>query len=486
MILRKIFRLKSSRLNRSRLKSSRLKSSQWLLAGFGLAVLWLGLSTALSYRNTERIVNSTEQSLQSYEILKNLADVSTSMTVAESGRRGYIFLNDRHELERYHNAVDQLGTELATLQTQLQPNPPQRARLEQLRRLMQQRLALLRQSVLLYNQQPQVTAQQITITQQSVALREQIQQQLQQLEAIEEESLKQGLSISADSIRKRTAIEGWLMASMLATLALGLIALSRQVARRYQAETQQRQLAQQTELNEMKLRFFSMVSHEFRTPLTVILGSTQLILAQRAPSSSQFTHGHSLQRIQSAAKSMIQLLNDMLTLTRADAGKLEYHPRSVELVAFCLNLIEDINLARAEGEDRSAIDPRIQFRNQATLNHATLDEKLLYSLLSNLLANALKYDPTQQPVHLELAGDQQWVEFTITDRGMGISAEEQLHLYEPFYRGENVRSISGTGLGLAVVKKCVDLHQGEIGVESQAGQGTTFRIKLPRQPTTNK
>ncbi len=458
-----------------------MKNSRWLFTGFGIAALWLGFSTAVSYRNTERIVYSAEQSLKSYEIIKNLADVFASMTVAESGRRGYILLNDRQELARYDRALAQLDTELAELRRQLASQPRQAAQLAVLAGLLQQRVDLLNQSINRYQTDPSVTSEQIAITQQSVALRDQIQQQLSAMEAIAENTLKQGLSESQSSIRARNTIEIGLTTSMMTTMGLGLIALYRQVVRRQTAENQQQQLAQQTELNEMKLRFFSMVSHEFRTPLTVILGSTQLMLEKFPPAQSpQFTAGNNLQRIQTAAKSMVQGLNDMLTLTRADAGKLECRPQPIELVAFCLNLIEDINLATAGPDRIQFLNQTTRQPNQSTLNYAVLDEKLLYSLLSNLLANALKYDPAEQPVQLILAGDEAAVEFTVIDRGIGISRQNQARLYEPFYRGDNVAAIAGTGLGLAVVKRCVDLQAGEILVESQEGQGTTVRVKLPR------
>jgi signal transduction histidine kinase len=468
---------------------SSLKNSGWLLAGFAIAVLGLGLSSIISYRNTERIVVGTEQSLQSYEVIRNLADVLTNMSVAESGRRGYVFLNDLQELERYHNAVDRLEVELKALQHQLKHNPEQLSRLQQVEELLNQRLELLQESILLYNQKPQITPKQLQLTRQSVKLRNQIQQLLAQMEMLEEESLKRGLSNSQSSIRNRTTIELWLTISIVASLVLGLIAFYHQILKRQQVEHQRQQLAQQTELNEMKLRFFSMVSHEFRTPLTVILGSTQLMLEDKGlaqpkqlphpgPSlQQQNLQQHSLQRVQSAAKNMIQLLNDMLTLTRADAGRLDYYPTSVELVSFCLNLIEDLNLTIEERD-------RIQFLNQTEFNYAHLDEKLLYSLLGNLLTNALKYDPECHPVQLILQGNEEMVRFIVQDHGIGISANNREHLFEPFYRGDNVRSIAGTGLGLAVVKKCVDLHCGKIEIESQEGQGTKFWVNLPRQPVS--
>jgi signal transduction histidine kinase len=452
--------------------------SRWLFVGLGVAALWLGLSTIGAYRNTESIANNAKQSLASYDILKNLGEVSTNMAIAESGRRGYIFLNDPQELLRYQHARNDLSIKLVVLYGQLFHNPTQLAQMEQLRYLIYARLELLQESVERYRQTPEVTPWQIEITKKSVGLREQIQDILKNLTEAEELQLRRGVMAYQNSLRSRNAIEAGLTLSLLTSLVLAAWVLYRQVISRQIAETQRQQMAQQTELNELKLRFFSMVSHEFRTPLTIILGSTQLLTegnpAQLAiAANSTTTVSRSLQRIQSAAKSMIQMLNDMLMLTRADAGKLEYHPAEVELVSFCLNLIEDINLAIED-------DDRVQFHNYTKWHYAYLDEKLLYSMVSNLMINAIKYDPQKHPIQFFLDGNADWVKFVIQDQGLGISPDYQKHLYEPFYRGDNVGKIAGTGLGLAVVKKCVDLHHGRIDVTSDENQGTTFTIELPR------
>jgi signal transduction histidine kinase len=452
--------------------------SRWLFVGLGVAALWLGLSTIGAYRNTESIANNAKQSLASYDILKNLGEVSTNMAIAESGRRGYIFLNDPQELLRYQHARNNLRIKLVVLYGQLFHNPTQLAQLEQLRSLIYARLELLQESVDRYRQTPEVTLWQIEITKKSVGLREQIQDILKTLTEAEELQLRRGVMAYQNSLRSRNAIEAGLTLSLLTSLVLAAWVLYRQVISRQIAETQRQQMVQQTELNELKLRFFSMVSHEFRTPLTIILGSTQLLTEGNSvplaiAANSTTTVPRSLQRIQSAAKSMVQLLNDMLMLTRADAGKLEYHPAEVELVSFCLNLIEDVNLAIED-------DDRVQFHNYTQWHYAYLDEKLLYSMVSNLMINAIKYDPKKHPIQFCLDGDADWVKFVIQDQGLGISPDYQKHLYEPFYRGDNVGKIAGTGLGLAVVKKCVDLHHGRIDVTSDENQGTTFTIELPR------
>jgi signal transduction histidine kinase len=111
-----------------------------------------------------------------------------------------------------------------------------------------------------------------------------------------------------------------------------------------------------------------------------------------------------------------------------------------------------------------------------------LDEKLLYSILSNLLLNAIKYSPTGDDIILLLQKEGDRIIFQVQDGGIGISEEDKLRIYEPFYRGQNVENIIGTGLGLAVVKKCVELHGGEIALESEVGKGTRFTVKLPISP----
>jgi signal transduction histidine kinase len=203
----------------------------------------------------------------------------------------------------------------------------------------------------------------------------------------------------------------------------------------------------------------------------LILGSAQL-LDEALKHQIEPTKLKNLYRIQSSAKLMTQLLSDILTLARADAGKLEYRPEWIEIQTFCLNLVEDFQLY---GDRRS-----IRFTQQGDCIHAYVDEKLLYSILSNLLSNAIKFSPADSTVHLALVCEPDAISFQVSDQGIGIPEAEQPHLYELFVRGANVREISGTGLGLAVVKRCLDLHNGEILVKSEPGVGTTFTVRIPQ------
>jgi signal transduction histidine kinase/sensor domain CHASE-containing protein len=221
------------------------------------------------------------------------------------------------------------------------------------------------------------------------------------------------------------------------------------------------------ELSELKLQLFSMASHEFRTPL-----STILISAQSLETDSSALNQKISWRIQSAAKRMNQMLGDILTLSRAEAGKLEFAPEIVNLGQFCLQLIEEV-------EHSLDVPRQIIFVVKNNIDPAFLDRKLLQSIITNILSNALKYSAVNTQVALELSSDRHSIIIEISDRGIGISEQDRAKIYESFYRGNNVGEIIGNGLGMSVVKTCVDLHGGEISYKSKEEEGTTFTVTLP-------
>lgn len=249
------------------------------------------------------------------------------------------------------------------------------------------------------------------------------------------------------------------------------INVSQDITERKRAEEIRRNLEQERELGELKLRFFSMASHEFRTPLSTILISAQL-LESSSPNWTQEKKVKNLHRIQSAAKTMTQLLTDILTLTRAESGKLEFKPERLDLDKFCNDLVEEVELS-------SRAQQSIFFISHCSGQNCYLDEKLLRSILSNLLSNAVKYSREDSHIYFTLDCELDKIIFEIQDQGIGISTEDQEKLFESFHRGQNVGDVPGTGLGLAVVKKCVDLQGGSITVQSKVGVGTTFTVTLP-------
>ena len=248
--------------------------------------------------------------------------------------------------------------------------------------------------------------------------------------------------------------------------------LQQEVQRREIAEVEVRKsLSKEQELNQLKSYFVSMVSHEFRNPLTTILGFTELIRDFGQQLSEEKKQGY-IRQIGEAARRMTALLNDVLSIGQAEAGKLEFNPKPLDVEEFCTDLVEEIKLG-------NSVQPIIAFSGPSQLTKACLDKNLLRQILTNLLSNAIKYSPEGSTVIFDLVCQDEQAIFYIKDQGIGISPEDQQRLFESFHRGGNVGKISGTGLGLTIAKKAVDLHGGKIAVKSEVGVGTTFSVAIP-------
>lgn len=256
-----------------------------------------------------------------------------------------------------------------------------------------------------------------------------------------------------------------------AGVAYAVCGISTDITKRKRAEEDIRKaLEKEKELGELKSRFITMASHEFRTPLAAILSSTDLLknYSHKLTQEKKLNH---LQQTQVAVKHMTDLLDDVLLIGKAEAGKLQFQPTAIHLGQFCRDLVDEIQL--------TASNHIITFCTQEQSINAYLDEKLLRQILNNLLSNAIKYSPSGSTVHFDLVYQQGEAIFRIQDQGIGIPIADQAQLFNSFHRASNVGTISGTGLGLAIVKKSVDLHGGKVIVESEVGIGTTFTVTLP-------
>lgn len=233
--------------------------------------------------------------------------------------------------------------------------------------------------------------------------------------------------------------------------------------------TMQNELAQTQALNTLKQRFFSMASHELRTPLSTILLSAESLRAHEHDL-PDVQKQKNIQRIYLTAQHMSQQITDLLTLTRAEAGKPDVNPELLDVIPFCQGSIDDL---------QAGISQPIYFMKPDRATQAFWDKKLVRSLLSNLISNAAKYSSKDVPIHVTLRCDNHTATIQVGDRGIGIPASEQAHVREVFRRGSNVGDITGTGLGLAIVNTCVALHRGEWDIDSTEGQGTTVTVTLP-------
>jgi signal transduction histidine kinase len=230
-------------------------------------------------------------------------------------------------------------------------------------------------------------------------------------------------------------------------------------------------LAREKELSALKTNFVSMVSHEFRTPLGIIMSSSEILHAyfERLEKPEREEH---LLSIEKNTRRMANLMEEVLLLSRVEAGKLTLDPQSVELPGLCRRLVDEVISATNR---RNPIELTVE----ADVGEAFLDERLLRHILTNLLTNAVKYSSEGAPVSFAVSRLATKVHFEVVDRGIGIPEEDQKWLFNAFQRGRNVGSIPGTGLGLVIVKRCVELHRGTIRIESAPGFGTQVEVEVP-------
>jgi PAS domain S-box-containing protein len=248
-----------------------------------------------------------------------------------------------------------------------------------------------------------------------------------------------------------------------------------ELEQKVQERTAELQAANQQlqQLSDMRSRFVAMVCHEFRNPLNTIALSVSSLnryeTQLRPEEKTDYLHA-----INTNVERMTQMIDDILVIGKIEAKVLEVNPQPLDLVAFCQGLLAEPDYRRPQAPIPFICRP----------NHlwTKVDERLLRSILGNLLSNAIRYTPAAGTITLTLSRRQNTLTFRVQDAGMGIPLSDRRDLFKPFHRGRNVSNIPGTGLGLSIVKQFVDLHNGTIEVTSRQGQGTTFTVRLPWVP----
>jgi PAS domain S-box-containing protein len=231
-------------------------------------------------------------------------------------------------------------------------------------------------------------------------------------------------------------------------------------------------LEREKELNELKTRFVTMISHEFRTPLTGILSNTE-ILERYGDKISEEQRKKMFGAIIDSIHHMTHLLEDVLDVSKATEAKLSVTPVPFNIRAFFEEIIAQAHLAN--------IERQFVFSASGENMNVLCDRKLLRLIVTNLISNALKYSPKTTPIKIILVVESSHIYFTVTDHGIGMGQEDLQHLYEPFYRSKHVETITGTGLGLSIVKQSVERHNGRISVQSEVGKGTRFTVEIPAE-----
>lgn len=223
-------------------------------------------------------------------------------------------------------------------------------------------------------------------------------------------------------------------------------------------------------LNELKSRFVSMASHEFRTPLSTILTSVTLIEKYKSEADDEKRKKH-IYRIKSSVNNLTGILNDFLSLDKLEEGKIQISKSNQSVTELCTELAEEMQAMGKLGQ-------KIIYKHKGDHTKFLLDKQILRNILSNLLSNAIKYSGENMEIHFKSEINNSELIISVADKGMGIPKADQPHLFDRFFRASNAINIQGTGLGLNIVKKYLDLMGGVISFSSKEGEGTMFTIIL--------
>lgn len=229
-------------------------------------------------------------------------------------------------------------------------------------------------------------------------------------------------------------------------------------------------LDKEKELNELKSRFVSMASHEFRTPLSTILSSASLVSRYVTEEQNEKRVKH-INRIKSSVNNLTGILNDFLSLSKIEEGKEVMVPEELHLEELCMLVIDETKGLLKEGQSIEHIS------DETIIIHS--DKRILKNILFNLLSNAIKYSSSNSPIKLKIKQKSDYVELDVVDFGIGIPEADQKYLFSRFFRASNVENIQGTGLGLNIVKRYVELLGGKIKFKSRESEGTTISFTIP-------
>ncbi len=231
-----------------------------------------------------------------------------------------------------------------------------------------------------------------------------------------------------------------------------------------------RALEKERELNDMKSKFVTVASHEFRTPLATILSSASLIGRYVHTEEDEKRQKH-VQRIKSAVNNLTEILNDFLSIGKLEEGHMQSIPVKIDMPVCCADLLDEIKSVCKDGQT-------IRYSHEGA-DEAWLDMHLVRNVLINILSNAIKYSEAYTEICFRTRVNEEGVHFEVQDQGIGIPEKDQEYVFDRFFRAHNAGNAQGTGLGLNIVSKYIELMKGKIWFESEPGHGTTFYVTLP-------
>ena len=250
-----------------------------------------------------------------------------------------------------------------------------------------------------------------------------------------------------------------------------ILLVEQNITQRKEAEVKlEKALEKEINLNELKSRFVSMASHEFRTPLSTVLSSMSLLEKYDALGANE-KKGKHYERIRNSVRQLTNILNDFLSLEKVEEGKINIQPTQVDLPEMMVDIVDEHNQMAKEGQ-QIVLDCNCD-------SEFFTDQNMLRIVVSNLLSNAIKYSPEGVTINITSFTSNDQLTIKVEDKGIGIPADEQEHLFERFFRARNAVNIEGTGLGLNIVSRYLQHLNGNITFVSDPDVGTTFTVSLP-------
>ncbi|MCL5991551.1 MAG: GAF domain-containing sensor histidine kinase, partial [Bacteroidetes bacterium] len=244
------------------------------------------------------------------------------------------------------------------------------------------------------------------------------------------------------------------------------------VLQRFKAEEDiKAALAKEQELSELKSRFISMISHEYRTPLTAI-ALTKDLLKEHWDRIDFQTRAEQLDKIQYSIDVMNSLLDDIIMYSKVEVGRQIYRQRKINLSQFCLDIVNEMQYT-------AKYKVKVNYKFEGDNKIVYSDENLVRQIIRNLISNAIKFSSHGSEVDFNIVSNDNQILYTVTDYGIGIPDDDKENIFEPFFRGKNIVTTSGTGLGLSIVKNAVNILGGNVSFNSEIGKGTSFTVVIP-------
>ncbi len=466
--------------------------------GFILALIVLTTIGVLSYHSLSEFADTAQLVQHSHEVIETLETLDTRVADVEASARGFVLAGEGSYLDQYDTALSQVTQSLTDLRT-LTVDTARQHQVERIDRLCSDKLAFSRQVIDIRKQKGFGPASELLLSGRALQLTENLRNAINEMGSGAKKTLTQ--RSAAAQVRGRTAIRVLIVGALFGFSMLYFVyyQLNREIKRRKRAEDEVRQFNQDLErridqrtneltvlnkelaqsnselarVSHLKSEFLARMSHELRTPMNAIVGFSDL-LAEESEGPLNVDYRRFVQHIQEGARHLLQLINDVLDLSKIEAGKLEISStrfQALEALEEVLTIIRPLALIK-----------RIQIQNELLPDvHILADRTRFKQILYNLLSNAVKFTPEQGKVWIQAKPVGRDTLFIIGDTGIGIPKEEHENIFSEFHQvGTNGAGTGeGTGLGLAITRRLIEMHGGTISVESEPGKGSCFSFNLP-------